>query len=141
MALEINNSAMEIFTRASMLMDCLKDSVSTSGLMAASTKATSNKDSEAGMACGMRTIPSLASLIRDTTPWTRSQPMGCTSGRTDGYTKATSRMIIGMGMGSSSKAKNACTGDIGSMANKPKLNQVNNFNILSLLPGPQPASK
>lgn len=110
---EVNTLVMATSIRESMLMGCRKDSVSTSGLMAASIKATSSKDSEVGMACGMPAIPNLVNPTKVITPWTKSQTMECTNGRTDGYTKATSRMTIVMAMASSLRAKNVCTEAIG----------------------------
>ncbi len=70
------------------------------------------------MECG---IPNLATTVKFTkaiTIWIKNQATVFTNGRMDGYTKATSRTTIEMGMESSSMAKNVHTRGIGQMVSK-----------------------
>lgn len=114
---------METTTKASLSMECLKAAGSTcGGKKAATLKETLNRDSEAGMASGIREETAVSS-IRDTIIWTKSQAMVFTSGTTDGPTKATLTTTIATAMENSMIARTSlCIEASGKMDNKQKKN-------------------
>lgn len=92
----MNTLGMAIFTKGNTLMVFQKALVNMNGAMGAFTKVISSKGFEVATECGIRAIISMRRVTKDTIPWIRRLDMAFTSGKMDGFTKETFKMIIEM---------------------------------------------
>ena len=92
-----------IIIRDNISMDFLKVSASISGLMEATIREISSRDSEVGMVFGRWTPKMMNRIhvnsIKDIIQWIKNLGMESMNGKMDGHIKAISKMIIVMAMG------------------------------------------